>query len=314
MPQQYSDFDTVNPTPDAQRILSDEEIQARAAAVAQKVYEQQLAALRLYRAQLMTAQRAQAEYAEQLKAYEQATRDIYASGPGDVVRVDPDTGEQSYAFQQQYAQMQAEQQYAQWQQTPQENFVPEENFSSEENPVAATESTENFPAETASQADATETFSEEETVAVESPTENDAPAPEAAPVRVLATHAPARNHRVFPILLVLFILILVVDLVAIAYVAFVDTPRNEFYREKFRALFVEKSETVAPAPAPVEEKTEAAPLVPDDPRPIREEIFDDEEIVSDENSSYESADEEISDDEEISENSSDENSDEEFED
>lgn len=72
-------------------LLSDEEMRSRAAAYAQKIYEQQLEAYRIQRAQVLAEQQARAEYLRQWQAYQQQ---FYSPQPA--VRVDPDTGAQTF--------------------------------------------------------------------------------------------------------------------------------------------------------------------------------------------------------------------------
>lgn len=76
-------------------ILSDEEMRERAAAYAQRVYEQQLAT---YKAQREQALALREEYERQRRAYQEACRQYCEqrrSAGQSVLQVDPDTGEQT---------------------------------------------------------------------------------------------------------------------------------------------------------------------------------------------------------------------------
>lgn len=100
MPAQEKSPSETSAYPTAPEVLSDEEIRSRAAAYAQRIYEQQLEAYEAQRAQAIEAMRLREEYARRQAAYEEACRAYYAQAQREtkpVVRIDAETGEAVYA-------------------------------------------------------------------------------------------------------------------------------------------------------------------------------------------------------------------------
>lgn len=211
-------------------VLSDEEIRARAAAYAQRIYEQQLEAYEAQRAQAMEVRRLQEEYARRQAEYEEACRAYYAQQQVQpAVRIDAETGEEIYAYQQnRYDAAQTE--------TPSN----EENREVYEEPESAVPA-EDFPDEVASGETGSDSYEESdvpvagenefaEEIEPESVPEED-PVP-AAPAEAKKTVVVAVAPR-FPLISVMLIVLCVAALSAEGYILFSDDPRFERQRNNF---------------------------------------------------------------------------------
>jgi len=239
MAQQYPESNTQSPSAMPEGVLSDEEIQSRAAAFAQRVYEQQIITLRAQRDQLLAAWRAQEEYVRQMNAYEQSVDEYFAQQGGvPAVQIDSETGEQTYS-----APQNSEEEAVL---NPESVPAPETDVPAEESGIApeAEMSSESVPEQEASL---------EENSTEESSPEGNLPAP-----------AVSRKKRSVPVLLILLIALCVADVIALAYVMWSGDPRCEIYRDSILSLFDEKY-------AEKRQQSVSAtirPRIPDDPRTV----------------------------------------------
>lgn len=291
-------------------MLSDEEIRSRAAAYAQRIYEQQLEAYEAQRAQVMEMRRLQEEYMRQQAAYEEACRAYYAQHQVQpAVRIDAETGEQVYAsYQAESNELpSAEESYAEPELMPDEvnafaEVVPESDGNSEEDIEVSEE--ENPPAED---------FFDPETANPADSVNSDVPAPKLA-----ATVAPR-----FPLISVLLVIFCVAALSAEGYILFSDDPRFERQRNNFFSAIgwdnavregedVEKKAqkklelpelrrkiepTAVPDPEPVSEPVPTEEPVPD-PQEIADEIVSEDAVPADAEDDIFSDEEAFSDEEE----------------
>ncbi len=211
-------------------VLSDEEIRARAAAYAQRIYEQQLEAYEAQRAQAMEVRRLQEEYARRQAEYEEACRAYYAQQQVQpAVRIDAETGEEIYAFQQ--SGNEVPQPESPVVEDPQEVYgeqeaaVSLEDFSDEVAPVEI--GSDSYDEIDVSVSDENE-FAEE--IEPESaPAEDSVSAvPEEAKKTVVVAVAPR-----FPLISVMLIVLCVAALSAEGYILFSDDPRFERQRNNF---------------------------------------------------------------------------------
>jgi len=288
MAQQYPESSTQSPSSMPEGVLSDEEIQAQAAAFAQRVYEQQIMALRAQRDQLLAAWRAQEEYVRQMNAYEQSVDEYFAQQGGvPAVQIDSETGAQTYPTTQNSAEEVVAEPEAKT------NPVNEAGVPVEEPEVASSVevSPEIIPEQEAS-------FEENSTE--ENFLEENSPAP-----------TVPRKKRSVPALLILLIVLCVADIIAFAYVMWSGDPRCEIYRDSILSLFDEKYAEKRQSPVPATIR----PRIPDDPRTVHstpaasvENVAEDEaffeETFSEEKDDSDSADD--SDEVHLTEDSSDE--------
>lgn len=215
------------PMPD---VLSDEEIRARAAAYAQRIYEQQLEAYEAQRAQAMEVRRLQEEYMRRQAAYEEACRAYYAQQQVQpAVRIDAETGEEIYAYQQ--VGYDAAQPESPAVEEPQEIYdepevaVPAEDFSDEVSSGKAESG--KYEEDTVPVAEENEFAEETEPESV--PEEDPVPAaPTEAKKTVVVSVAPR-----FPLISVMLIVLCVAALSAEGYILFSDDPRFERQRNNF---------------------------------------------------------------------------------
>lgn len=217
----------------ASPILSDEEIRARAAAFAQRVYEQQLEVYRAQRERLLAAERARLEYERQWQAYEQARRDFEVrQNAQPAVRIDPATGEQVYA----------KSQDASLNEFPEEPvpisddvfvaaepaFVSEKEFEEEEeSPVFDPDSEEEDESDFDEDGDEEEPSADEEM----SEQEETSDVQEAKVKKTTGT----RDSGFTPFSMLLIVICAAV-LAAIGYILFSDDPRFERQRTEFFSL------------------------------------------------------------------------------
>lgn len=249
-------------------ILSDEEIHARAAAFAQRVYEQQIVALRSQRDQLLAAWRVQEEYARQMSAYEQSLENYCGQqNTGATVQIDSETGSQTYPEQESAA---GEETELSAESVPEQAPVSEEYFTEE-----------NFSEEIPSEEIPFDDGSGDGNDALEnSPEEDFQENSDVAP--------PKKQKRSIPLLLILLILLCVVDVIAVAYIMWAGDPRCEIYRDGILSLFDDEY---------AEKKQKSVPLtirprVPDDPRVERAEPPATDDVVTSEEPSVGSLSEE----------------------
>lgn len=288
-------------------ILSDEEMRSRAAAYAQQIYEQQLEAYKAQRARAC----AQAEYLRQLRAYEEACRNYYAQQPQAAVRIDPDTGAQTYVNSNPFSEAETSAGAA-------ASFPPQEidsgvpaEIPNEENFAAAQEefvpaAEENESAPTAQEeaggeeivADAPDEFVPaqpenaipEDAAASEEEAAPDAPAePEPALPKTSAKPKKQRRRRSgrsgFPLISALLVVVCVAALAAEGYVLFSDDPRFEVQRNNFFGAIGWDN-----ARSDLEKETPSAVPEPDDSVVPAEESADESESVpADENADEEEA-------------------------
>lgn len=266
-------------------ILSDEEIHARAAAFAQRVYEQQIVALRSQRDQLLAAWRAQEEYARQMSAYEQSLENYCGQqNTGATVQIDSETGSQTYPEQESAAGEEINQ-------CPdvEGGYGEETELSAESVPEQAPVSEEYFTEENFSEEIPSEEISFDDgsgdgNDALENSQEEDFQEnSDVAP--------PKKQKRSIPLLLILLILLCVVDVIAVAYIMWAGDPRCEIYRDGILSLFDDEY---------AEKKQKSVPLtirprVPDDPRVERAEPPATDDVVTSEEPSVDSLSEEEND-------------------
>ena len=215
------------PMPD---VLSDEEIRARAAAYAQRIYEQQLEAYEAQRAQAMEVRRLQEEYARRQAAYEEACRAYYAQQQVQpAVRIDAETGEEIYAYQQVgYDAAQPESSVVEETQEVYEEpevTVPVEDFSDEVSPDEA----ESGKYEEDAVPVAEENEFAEDIVPESAPAEESTPAAPSEPQKTVVVAVAPR----FPLISVMLIVLCVAALSAEGYILFSDDPRFERQRNNF---------------------------------------------------------------------------------
>ena len=211
-------------------VLSDEEIRARAAAYAQRIYEQQLEAYEAQRAQAMEVRRLQEEYARRQAEYEEACRAYYAQQQVQpAVRIDAETGEEIYAYQQnRYDAAQSE--------TPSN----EENREVYEEPESAVPA-EDFPDEVASGETGSDSYDESDVPVAEENEFIGEIEPESVPEEDPGPAAPAEAKKTvvvavaprFPLISVMLIVLCVAALSAEGYILFSDDPRFERQRNNF---------------------------------------------------------------------------------
>ena len=216
--------------PPMPEVLSDEEIRARAAAYAQRIYEQQLEAYEAQRAQAMEVRRLQEEYARRQAEYEEACRAYYAQQQVQpAVRIDAETGEEIYTYQQnRYDAAQPE--------TP----AGEENREVYEEPESAVPAGD-FPDGGSSVETESESYDESDVPVAEENGFTEEIEPESAPEEDPVPAAPAEAKKTvvvpvaprFPLISVMLIVLCVAALSAEGYILFSDDPRFERQRNNF---------------------------------------------------------------------------------
>lgn len=255
-------------------LLSDEEMRSRAAAYAQKIYEQQLEAYRIQRAQVLAEQQARAEYLRQWQAYQQQ---FYSPQPA--VRVDPDTGAQTFVAEQSFSPSPPEVSASPM---PPQPFPPEtpvpfaDEISEEENLMPPLESGAESPENPEEEiADVPAASVDEENIFAEEtvPAQNDAPAAEepsgepddndAESAVEAASEAKGKTPppvgpmpKKFPAFSLFLLVVCAAALAAGAYILFSDDPRFAQPKKNFFSLIgrepraeAEETENEASVPA-----------------------------------------------------------------
>lgn len=239
-------------TSDSPEVLSEEEMRMRAAAYAQKVYEQQLETYRAQCAQALARQ----EYERQWQTYMAFQNQRSRTTPA--VRVDPKTGKQIFTFQEELKKAAEEA-------SADEILEPQEDV-----PVSGDEGEESAPLEQDESV-----LSEEgaETPTDESPEDEAAWEEEGAdaaaddsvegePVEeaVEGEQLPPEEEVVeapedFPVFSVFLLIVCAAVLAAVGYILMSDDPRFEDQRERFfSTLGMERAE----AETPVEESEDSS--------------------------------------------------------
>lgn len=214
-------------------MLSDEEIRSRAAAYAQRIYEQQLEAYEAQRAQAIEAMRLREEYARQQAAYEEACRAYYAQAQREtkpVVRIDAETGEAVYASNSEATQYTA---FPSAGDAPAE-AVPE-IYPEPDNPDAETSADEAAGYDAVSPSDdeiPEKELSAEEEGAPPAETDSGVPASESGTDAEPSKTVVVIESR-FPLISVILTILCVAALSAEGYILFSDDPRFERQRNNF---------------------------------------------------------------------------------
>lgn len=225
-------------------VLSDEEIRSRAAAYAQRIYEQQLEAYEAQRTQALAMLRAREEFIRRQAEYEEACRAYYArqqeEAGAPAVLVDAETGEQVYTQTPEFQEKEvnptvgnAEEPVAQVvldEFTEEAAFPPPETETLAENPDSGsadffeTEIETLSPEENFEPSDKSVVFSEET-----SPEEEE-------------MEAALPKEARFPTFAVLIAIVCVSGLSEIGYILFSGDPRFELQREHFLSVIGLKKE------------------------------------------------------------------------
>ena len=299
-------------------ILSDEEIRSRAAAYAQRIFEQQMEAYEAQRAQAIAMMRAQEEYARQKAAYEEACREYYAQQGQVAVRVDAETGEEIYSeLQNQYASS-AESFPADRSEEIPEAMPAEDPSSPEPEPempdVYGKDPNFLYSESAYAEAPAEEIPEEIPSEISEDPQGEPAPSPRQEAVAVPVAPAPSP----FPWFAVIVSIFCVSVIAAVGYILFSGDPRFEHQRKHFLAALnlAEKSEpepSAKPARTGTEipdfgaSRSESVPETviesaakPPVPAPDAEVPAEDESLPSDEEIPSEKVAEEMPADEDVS--------------
>ena len=282
-PQEQSSVENQGFSPSAE-ILSDEEIRSRAAAFAQRIFEQQMESYEAQRAQAIAMMRAQEEYARQKAAYEEACREYYERQGQVAVRVDAETGEEIYSgLQNQFAETAEsapdatvpaaafpaeEPDSAYFDETAQspENSVGEEMLSDEDYAAPADYEQGYEPASGDAYSSDAEAYpqGEEEEIPPEIP-EEASEVPAAAPEPQPAVPAPAGDA--FPWFAVAVSIFCVSVLAAVGYILFSGDPRFEHQRKHFLAALHISENSVSELPAKTQRKVEIPDFGASKPKP-----------------------------------------------
>lgn len=259
-------------------ILSDEEIRSRAAAFAQRIFEQQMEAYEAQRAQAIAMMRAQEEYARQKAAYEEACREYYERQGQVAVRIDAETGEEIYTgLQNQFVETAESESdatvpadalpseepapgYVDVTESASENSFGEEMLPTEDSPMSADYDQSYDTVSDDAYSSEAELYPQggEEEISPEIPEE--APAPAAVPEPV-----PAEDS--FPWFAVAVSIFCVSVLSAVGYILFSGDPRFEHQRKHFLAALHISENSVSEAPAKTQRKIEIPDFGASKPKP-----------------------------------------------